>query len=93
MFNDQDIELDIIMLTNLDSIRVNQIATSDLELSIKKYVDDDLRKNTIPIFNQMLEKIAKVTVGNTLYNINNYNKQPFLDTTIFQNPNTRGYLL
>ena len=58
--NNQDNDLNDNKLTNIDSITVNQNPTSDNELSNKKYIDDELDKNTIIRFNQTLENYMKV---------------------------------
>ena len=72
VFNYQDKESDKSNLTNLDSITVNRNPTSVTEFSIKKYVEDEIIKNTILRFNQSQQNYLKVTVGNTGYNLTNY---------------------
>ena len=47
VFNDQVNEFDKNKLTNLDSVTVNRNPTSDNELANKKYIDDELDKNTV----------------------------------------------
>ena len=74
VFNDQDNEFENNILTNLDSITVKRNPTLDNELSNKKYIDDELNKNTIVRFNQTLENYLKVSVGNDTYNLTKYNK-------------------
>ena len=64
MLDDQDNDFDINKLPNLDSFAVNREPSSDNELSTKKYIDDELDKNTILRFNQTLEKYVKVSDGN-----------------------------
>ena len=44
VFNDQDKEFDNNKLTNSDSVTVNKNPNSDIELSNKKYIDDELDK-------------------------------------------------
>ena len=61
--NNQDNDLNDSKLTSLDSITVNRNPTSDNELSNKKYIDDELDKNTILRFNRTLENYLKVSVG------------------------------
>ena len=91
--NNQDNNLNDRKLTNIDSITVNRNPTSDNELSNKKYIDDELDKNTIVRFNQTLENYLKVSVGNGIYNLTKYNKIQLTDTTIMKAGNTGGYLL
>ena len=47
VMNNKDINLNDRKLTNIDSITVNRNPTSDDELSNKKYIDNELDKNTI----------------------------------------------
>ena len=51
----------ISLIKNLDSITVNRNPSLDNELSNKKYIDDELDKNTI--LNQTLSNYLKVSVG------------------------------
>ena len=53
--NNQDNDLKDNKLTKLDSITVNRNPTSDNEVSNKKYIDDELDKNTIVRFNPTLQ--------------------------------------
>ena len=55
-------------LTNLDSITVKRNPSSDTKKSNKRYVDDELDKNTIFRFNQTLSNYLTVSVGNDTYN-------------------------
>ena len=80
-------------LTNIDSITVNRNPTSDDEVSNKKYVDDELDKNTILRFNQTRQNYLKVSVGNDLYNHTKNDKIQLTDTTTMKDGNTGGYLL
>ena len=64
VFNDQDNEFDENKLTNLDSITVKRNPSSDNELANKKYIDDELDKNTVLRFNQAIKNYLKVSVGN-----------------------------
>ena len=91
--NNQDNDLNDKKLTNLDSIKVNRNPNSDNELVNKKYLDDELDKNTIVRFNHSLENYLKVSVGNDIYNLTNNNKIQLTDTTIIKYPNNSGYLL
>ena len=72
--NNQDNSLNDKKLTNLDSITVKRDPSPDNEVSNKKYVDDDLDKNTIVRFNQTLQNFLKVSVGNDVCNLTKYDK-------------------
>ena len=91
--NNQDNDLNDNKLINLDSITVNRNPSSDNELANKKYIDDELDKNTVLRFNQTLSNYLKVSVGNDTYNLTKYDKIQITDTTIIKYPNTGGYLL
>ena len=91
--NNQDNDLNDNKLTNVDSITVNRNPSSDNEVSNKKYVDDELDKNTIVRFNQTLENYLRVSVGNDIYNLTKYNKIQLTDITVMKAGNTGGYLL
>ena len=91
--NNQDNDLNDNKLTNLDSVQVNRNPTLDNEVSNKKYIDDELDKNTIVRLNQTLTNYLKVTVGNDIYKLTKYNKIQITDTTEIVFPNTGGYLL
>ena len=80
-------------LTNLDSITVNRNPTSDNELSNKKYIDDELDKNTLVRFNQTLQNYLKVSVGNDTYNLTKYDKTQTTDSTEMRYPNIGSDLL
>ena len=71
---------------------VNRGPSSDSELSTKKYIDDQLDKNTTVRFNQTLEIYLKVSVGSDTYNLTKYNKIQLTDTTTIKAGNTGGYL-
>ena len=62
--NNQDIDFNDNKLTNIDSITVNRNPSSDNELTNKKYIVNELDKNTIIRFNQTLTIYLKVSVGN-----------------------------
>ena len=91
--NNQDNDLNDKKLTNIDSITVNRNPTSDNEVANKKYLDDELDKNTILRFNQTLENYLKVSVGNDTYNLTKYDKIQLTDITVIKYPNNDGYLL
>ena len=91
--SNQDNDLNDSKLTNLDSITINRNPTSDNEITNKKYVDDELDKNTILRFNQTLQNYLKISVGNDTYNLTKYNKIQLTDITVMKAGNTGGYLL
>ena len=64
-------------LTNLNSIRIIRNPSSDNEVSNKKYIDDELDKNTIVRFNQTLQNYLKVSVGNDTYNLFKCDKENY----------------
>ena len=88
----QDNEFNDNKLTNLDSITINREPTSDNEVTNKKYIDDELDKNTILRFNQTLQNYLKVSDGNDTYNLTKYDKIHLPDTTIIKHGNG-SYLL
>ena len=57
VFNDQDNDYNNNKLNNLDSVTVSRNPSSDKELANKKYIDDELDKNTVFRFNQTLKKL------------------------------------
>ena len=91
--NNQDNNLNDNKLTNINSITINNNPTDDDHVSNKKYVDEELDKNTIVRFNQTLSNYLKVSVGNDIYNLTKYSKIRLTDVTIIKYPNSGGYLL
>ena len=89
----QDNDLKDNKLTNINSITINNNPIDDNHISNKKYVDNELDKNTIVRFYQTLENYLKVSVGNDIYKLTKYNKIQLTDTTIIKYPNNGGYLL
>ena len=79
--NNQDNDFNDNKLINLDSITVNREPSSDKELANKKYIDNELDKNTIVRFNQTLSNYLKVSVGNDTYNLTKYDKKQLTDVT------------
>ena len=73
--------------TNLDSITVNRNPSSDNELANKKYIDDELDKNSFLRFNQTLENYLKISVGTDTYNLTKYDKIQLIDVTEIRYPN------
>ena len=67
--NNQDNDFNDNKLTNINSITINNNPTDDNHVSNKKYIDNELDKNTIVRFNQTLENYLKVSVGDDYYNL------------------------
>ena len=65
---------------------MNRNPSSDKELVNKKYIDDELDKNTIVRFNQTLESYLKVSIGNNTYNLTKHDKISIRDTTEIRAP-------
>ena len=91
--NNQDNDFNDNKLKNIDSITVNGDPSSDSELSTKKYIDDQLDRNTIVRFMETLENYLKVSVGSVTYNLTENNKIQLTDTTTMKAGNTGGYFL
>ena len=91
--NNQDNNFNDNKLTNINSIMINNNPTEDDQVSNKKYVDDQLDKNTIVRFNQTLQNYLKVSVGNNICNLTKYNKIQIIDTTEIRYPNIGSDLL
>ena len=91
--NNQENDFNDNKLTNIHSITINNNPTDDNHVSNKKYVDNELNKNTIVRFNQTLTNYLKVTVGNDTYNLSKYNKISITDVTEMRYPNIGSDLL
>ena len=91
--NNQDNDLNGNKLTNLDSVTVNRIPTSNNELVNKKYIDNELDKNTIVRFNQSLQNYLKVSIGNDTYNLTKNDKINITDITEIRKGNMGQALL
>ena len=91
--NNQGNDLNDNKLTNINSITINNNPTDDNHVSNKKYIIDELNKNTIVRFNQTLMNYLKVSVGNDTYNLTKYNRIQLTDTTVMKTGNNGGYLL
>ena len=91
--NNQDIDFNNNNLTNINSITINNNPTDYNHVSNKKYIDNELDKNTIVRFNQTLQNYLKISVGNDTYNLTKYDKIQLTDVTTIKNGNTGGYLL
>ena len=91
--NNQDNDLNDNKLTNKNSITINNDPTDDNHVSNKKYIDDELDKNTIVRFYQTLQNYLKVSVGIEIYNLTKYDKIQLTDLTTMRTGNGGGYLL
>ena len=91
--NNQDNNLNDYKITNINLITINNNPIDDNHVTNKKYIDDELNKNTLLRFNQTLQNYLKVSVGNDTYNLTKYNKIQLTDTTFLKYPNSGGYLL
>ena len=85
--NNQDNDLNDKKITNINSIRINNNPTNDNHVSNKKYIDDELDKNTVVRFSQTLQNYLKVSVGNDTYNLSKYDKIQLIDVTEIRYPN------
>ena len=79
--NNQDNDFNDNKLKNFDSITVNRNPTLDNELTNKKYIDDELDKNTIVRFSQTLQNYLNVSIGNDTYNLTKNTKITITDVT------------
>ena len=91
--NNQDNNFNDNKLTNLDSITINNNPSDDDHVTNKKYVDDQLDKNTIVRFIQTLQNYLKVSVGSDIYHLTKYNKIQLTNETVLKAPNSGSYLL
>ena len=91
--NNQDNDFNDNKLININSIKINNDPVDNDHVSNKKYVDDQLDKNTIVRFNQTLENYLKISVGDDIYNLTKYNKYYLTDKTTMIAPNAGSYLL
>ena len=91
--NNQDNNLNDNKLTNINSITINKNPTDDNHVSNKKYIDEQLDKNTIVRFNQTLANYLKVSVGKDTYNLNKYDKIQITDSTVMGVGNCGAFIL
>ena len=92
--NNQDNNFNDNKLTNLNSISINNNPIDDHHVSNKKYIDDELYKDTIVRINDdSNDRYLKVNINNSLYNLQIYNKKLLTDTTVIKNSISGGYLL
>ena len=91
--NNQDNNFNDNKLTSINSITINNNPTDDNHVCNKKYIDDEIDKNTIVRFNQTLTNYLKISVGNDIYHLTKYNKYYLTDITSMISPNSGSYLL
>ena len=91
--NNQDNNFNGNKLININSITINNNPTDDNHVSNKKYIDNELDKNTIVRFNQTLTNYLKVSVGSDIYHLTKYNKIQLTNETVLKYPNSGSYLL
>ena len=92
-FMDMDNQFDNKKLPKFDSVTVNRNPTTDNEPAKKSmYVAESLGKDTILRFNQTLENILEVSVGNDVYNPTKHDTKQSTDTTVINYPNRGGHL-
>ena len=73
--NNQDNDFNDNKLTNINSISINNNPTDDNHVSNKKYIDDELDKDTIvKIYDDSNDRFLKVNINNSNYNLQIYNK-------------------
>ena len=92
--NNQDNDFNNNKLTNINSITINTTPTDNNHVANKKYIDDQLDKNTIVRLNDNSnDRYLKVNFKITIYNLQIYNKIVLSDTTIIKFPNNGDSLL
>ena len=91
--NNQDNDFNDNELTNINSIIIKNNPTDDNHVCNKKYIDEEIDKNTIVRFNQTLTNYLKISVGNDIYHLTKYNKYYLTDITSMISPNSGSYLL
>ena len=89
--NNQENDFNDNKLTNIISITINNNPTDDNHVSNKKYVDDQLDKDTIVRLNDdSNDKYLKVNINNTTFNLQIYNKIILTDSTVIKYPYSGG---
>ena len=92
--NNQDNNFNDKKLTNINSITINNNPTENNHVSKKKYIDDELDKNTIVRLNDdSNDRYLQVHINNTAYNLQIYNKTQIIDATKLIFPNSGNDLL
>ena len=75
-------------LTNINSITIKNNPSDNNHVSNKKYIDDELDKNTIVRLNDdSNDRYLQVRINNTAYNLLIYNKTQTIDLTKIIYPN------
>ena len=64
-----------------------------MEVSNKKYIDDELDKKTVLRFNQTLQNYLKVSSGNDTFNLTEFDKTQLINLTKIRSPNIGSDLL
>ena len=81
-------------LTNINSITINNNSTDDNHVTNKKYIDEELDKNTIVRLNDdSNDRYLQVHNNNTAYNLQIDNKTQIIDITKLIFPNSGTDLL
>ena len=80
-------------MTNLGIITIKRNLRVGNEVSNKKYVDDELNKNTILRFIGSLQNYLKVAVAYADENFTKSHRKQVTDTRTIKKPNHGGYLL
>ena len=92
--NNEDNDFNDNNLTNINPITISNNPTDDNHVSNKKYIDDELDKNTIVRLNDnSYDRYFQNHINNTAYNLQIYNKTQIIDTTKLIFPNTGTDLL
>ena len=92
--NNQDNNFKDNKLTNINSITINNNPSDANHVSNKKYIDQELDKDTIVRLNDdSNDRYLQVHINNTAYNLQIYNKTQIIDTTKLIFPNTGTDLL
>ena len=89
--NNQDNDFNDNKLININSITINNNPTDDNHVTNKKYIDEELNKDTIVRLNDNSnDRYLQVHINTTAYNLQIYNKTQIIDTTklIFSNSGT-----
>ena len=92
--NNQDNDFNDKKLININSTTINKKPSSDNEVSNKKYIDDELDKDTIVRLNDdSNDRYLKINIKISTYNLQIYNKVLITDTTILKFPHSAGSFL
>ena len=79
-------------MKNLDIVTVIKNPSLDNERSNENYDDNSIEEGTKVRFNQTLRNDNKVSVGNDVYNLSEYDRIQFTDKTVNKYPNSGGEL-